>query len=113
MASNSTSTTTDIGPISWSWGLGWAILFFGLLLTASWTQTSKLAVAFAYLVLLAVIFDTYSHSSFIQDLTNVWGGFTSGNISQITTPKNTTTSPTVGSTTPSGTTNVSGRTTNP
>jgi hypothetical protein len=77
-STTATGTTVNSGS-TLTWGLGWATLFFALIVTASWRSASKMAVAFSYLILLAVIFDTYSHHTFLTDLTNTWQAGLKGN----------------------------------
>jgi hypothetical protein len=116
VTSTTASSTTVNSGSTMTWGLAWATLFFALIVTASWRSASKMAVMFSYLILVGVIFDTYSHHTFLTDITNTWSNGLKGNFSGLFTGSATSganTAPAVGTTTPSGTTNVTGRTTNP
>jgi hypothetical protein len=61
---------TSSNPLSQ--GLAWLTIWVALLIGASWRQSSRLAVAFSYLILIAVIFDTYSHHTFFDNFASVW-----------------------------------------
>jgi hypothetical protein len=76
MAQVTSNPTTVTNPLSQ--GLAWVTLWAALLIGASWKQSSRLAVAFSYLILVAVIFDTYSHHTFFNDFQKVWTDALSG-----------------------------------
>jgi len=66
-----------------TWGLGWATIFFVLLITSGIRSTSRLSLAFAGLILIAVAFDTAAHKTFLTDITNTWQAGLQGNFSKL------------------------------